>query len=83
MAADRIKGITVEIGGDTTKLQSALHLIIQYAYLLFLHFSENLDFTCLFSLLLLKVRTQLVYTQTLTPLYHQDKVACQCAAHQD
>lgn len=24
MAASRIKGITVEIGGDTTKLQSAL-----------------------------------------------------------
>lgn len=27
MAAGRIKGITVEIGGDTTKLQTALMII--------------------------------------------------------
>ena len=27
MAANRIKGITIEIGGDTTKLQTALKLI--------------------------------------------------------
>ena len=33
-------------------------------------------FSWLFSLLLLKSRTQLVYTQTLTSLYHQDKAAC-------
>lgn len=29
MAAGRIKGITVEIGGDTTKLQTALKVSIQ------------------------------------------------------